>query len=146
LRSLRQEYKINLISKSLADKRMVQRYAMVGLAGMLGTLARYLLSGWLDRKAGGTFPAGTLAVNLAGCFIAGFLFHWTEERFLVDPVLRAALLIGFLGGFTTFSSFGLQTFTLLRDGEYWFAVLNFAVTNLAGLFLVWAGYVFSKLW
>jgi fluoride exporter len=100
----------------------------------------------MDRKMGETFPAGTLVVNLAGCFLAGFIYQLSESRFLVDPVLRAAILIGFLGGFTTFSSFGVQTFALMRDGEYLYAAANVVGTNLAGLVLVWAGYTFSRIW
>lgn len=130
----------------LRENVVIQKIACIGVAGLLGTLARYLLSGWVARKAGETFPTGTLVVNLVGCFLAGFLYQLTEERFLVDPVVRAAILVGFLGGFTTFSSYGLQTLTLLRDGEIWFAALNIVISNLAGIVLVWAGYVFSKVW
>ncbi len=125
---------------------MLRKVALIGLAGLVGTLARYFLSGWVDRKWGETFPAGTLVVNLVGCFFAGFLYQITEERFLVDPILRASILVGFLGGFTTFSSFGVQTITLLRDSEYWFAAVNVLASNVLGLFLVWAGYTFSKIW
>jgi fluoride exporter len=67
-----------------------------------------------------------------------------QERDLVDPTTRAVVMIGFLGGFTTFSSFGLQTFTLLRDGEFWFASLNIVGSNLLGLLMVWAGYTVGK--
>ena len=118
----------------------------IGMAGLFGTLARYGMSGYIDRRIGETFPAGTLAVNLTGCFLAGFIYHLTEERFLVDPVLRTALLVGFMGGLTTFSSYGLQTITLLKDGELWLAAVNVLVSNLAGLILVWAGYTFAKIW
>ncbi len=118
----------------------------IGLAGLLGTLARYWMSGWVAGRAGETFPTGTLAVNLVGCFLAGFFYHITEQRFLVDPVLRTTVLLGFFGGFTTFSSFGLQTFILLREGEYWYAGLNIALSNVGGLLFVWAGYVFSRIW
>jgi fluoride exporter len=124
----------------------VIRIVCVGLAGMLGTLARYFVSGWVARHFGETFPAGTLVVNLAGCFLVGFLYQITEERFMVDPIIRASILVGFLGGFTTFSSFGLQTFALLRESEYWFAGVNVLLSNVAGLFLVWIGYTSSKIW
>jgi CrcB protein len=125
---------------------LMQKIAYVGLAGLFGTLVRYWLSGWVDQRVGETFPTGTLVVNLAGCFLAGFLYQLFEGRFLVDPAVRAAILLGFLGGFTTFSSFGVQTFALLRDGEYAFAAVNIVISNVGGLALVWAGYVFSKLW
>ncbi len=118
----------------------------MGLGGLLGTLARYGLSGLVDRRFGETFPTGTLVVNLVGCLLAGIVFQLLQERFLVDPVVRATVLIGFLGGFTTFSSFGLQTFTLLREGEMAMASLNMIASNLLGLFLVWAGYSLARIW
>jgi CrcB protein len=124
----------------------MQRILFIGLAGLIGTLARYGVSGWVARRAGETFPTGTLVANLSGCFLAGMLYCLTEERFLVDPAWRAAILLGFLGGFTTFSSYGLQSFTLLRDGEIMRAGINIGASNVAGLLLVWAGYVFAKIW
>ncbi len=117
---------------------------LIGLAGLIGTLLRYWLSGLVARQYGETFPWGTMAVNLSGCFVAGVIFYLTEERFLVNPTLRTVIMIGLLGGFTTFSSYGLQTFTLLRDGELGLATLNIGVSNLLGLIMVWTGYVIAK--
>ena len=117
---------------------------LIGLAGFIGTLGRYWMSGVVAKRYGETFPTGTLVVNLVGCFLVGLLFYLLEERFLVNQTARTVVLIGFLGGFTTFSSFGLQTFTLLRDGEFGFAVLNIAASNLVGLLLVWAGYTLAR--
>ena len=102
----------------------MQRIVLIGLGGLIGTLGRYWLSGLIARKYGETFPLGTLVVNAVGCFITGSVFYLTEERFLVNPTVRSVILIGLLGGFTTFSSYGLQTFTLLREGEFGLAVLN----------------------
>ncbi len=84
-------------------------------------------------------------VNVAGCFAAGFISYLLFERFLVSETTRTVLLIGLLGGFTTFSSFGLQTFNLLRDGEVGWAVLNIAVSNLAGLTMVWLGFTIARI-
>ena len=117
---------------------------LIGLAGLIGTLLRYWLSGLVARQYGETFPWGTMAVNLSGCFVAGVIFYAFEERFLVNPTLRTVLMIGLLGGFTTFSSYGLQTFTLLRDGELGLATLNIGVSNLLGLIMVWFGYVLAR--
>jgi len=132
---------------SLSDKvsctaklRAMLRVIWIGLAGFVGTLARYWLSGVVARRYGETFPYGTLAVNAAGCLFAGALFYLMYDRFLTSPTLRSMVFIGLLGGFTTFSSYGLQTFTLLRDGELLLALVNIAASNIAGLFLVWAGY------
>jgi len=117
---------------------------LIGIAGLLGTLARYYLSGWADEWWGGTFPIGTMIVNALGCLAIGFLFHATEEKYLVDPVIRSAILVGFLGGFTTFSSFAVQSFTLLRGGEIFLAGVNILVSNIAGVILVWLGYALSR--
>lgn len=108
-------------------------------------MIRYWLSEWTARRFGETFPAGTLIVNLAGCFLAGLLFYLMFERYLVSPTVRVVVLIGLLGGFTTFSSFGLQTFALLRDGEMGLALFNIAVSNVGGLLMVWVGYSLAKI-
>lgn len=122
----------------------MQKIILVGLAGLIGTLCRYWLSGFVARQYGETFPWGTLMVNVVGCFLAGSLFYLMEERFLVSPTLRTVILIGLLGGFTTFSSFALQTFTLVREGEFALAVLNVTLSNLLGLLMLWAGYSLAK--
>ena len=121
------------------------RVIFIGLAGLAGTLCRYWLSGVLARRYGETFPAGTLAVNVAGCFLIGFLFYMFQERYVVGQTARSVVLVGFLGGFTTFSSYGLQTFTLLRDGEFAYAAANVFASNLLGLLMVWGGYALAKL-
>jgi len=120
------------------------RPLLIGIAGLAGTLLRYWLSGFVARRYGETFPVGTMVVNVLGCLLAGAVFNLTEERFLVNPTLRTVILIGLLGGFTTFSSYGLQTFTLLRDGEFGLATLNIIVSNVLGLLMVWVGYGLVK--
>jgi CrcB protein len=123
----------------------MQRLIFIGLAGFAGTLMRYWLSEWTARRFGETFPTGTLVVNLIGCFLAGLFFSLMFDRYLVSPTVRTVILIGLLGGFTTFSSFGLQTFTLLRDGEMGLALLNIAISNVGGLLMVWVGYSLAKI-
>ena len=120
------------------------RWFLVGVGGFVGTLGRYWLSGVIARRYGETFPLGTLAVNAVGCFIIGFLFYFFYERSLTSPTSRTVLFIGLLGGFTTFSSYGLQTFTLLRDGELSLALANVIASNVLCLALVWLGYVLAK--
>jgi len=122
----------------------MQKTIFIALAGLVGTVLRYWLSGLVARQYGETFPWGTLAVNLIGCFVTGVVFFLTEERFLLTPTVRAVILIGLLGGFTTFSAYGLQTFTLVRDGEFALATLNVVTSNVLGLFMVWLGYVFVR--
>lgn len=118
---------------------MLLRLFLLAAGGAAGTLARYGVSVWADRAARGVFPAGTMAVNLAGCFLIG-VFWALFERSLVSPGQRLFLMTGFLGGFTTFSTFGLETFALLREGEYWAAAASAAANNLLGLGLVMAGF------
>ena len=120
------------------------RTILIGLAGLLGTLLRYWVSGLVARQYGETFPWGTMTVNMIGCLVTGAVFNLTEERFLVNPTLRTVILIGLMGGFTTFSSYGLQTFTLLRDGEFGLATLNIGVSNALGLLMVWVGYLLVR--
>ena len=120
------------------------RLLLVGLGGFAGTVARYWLSGVIARRYGETFPYGTLAVNALGCFVIGFLFYLFYDRGLTTPTARSVVLIGLIGGFTTFSSYGLQTFTLLRDGEMFLALTNIVASNVACLVLVWLGYTLAK--
>src|SRR6185295_6901507 len=123
----------------------MQQTIFIAVAGVVGTLVRYWLSGFVARQYGETFPWGTLIVNLIGSFLAGALYHLAEERLLISPALRTVILIGLIGGFTTFSSYGLQTFTLLRDGQIGLATLNVAASNVLGLLMVWMGYALLKL-
>src|SRR5262245_61014510 len=117
---------------------------LIAVAGLVGTLMRYWISGYVAKQYGETFPWGTMAVNLIGCLVAGAVFYLAEERLLLSPTLRTMIMIGLLGGFTTFSSFGLQTFTLLRDGEIVLALLNVTTSNILGVFMVWLGYVVGR--
>ena len=122
----------------------MQKTIFIALAGLVGTLVRYWLSGFVARQYGETFPWGTLIVNLIGSFLAGAMYHLAEERLLLSPAVRTVVFIGLLGGFTTFSSYGLQTFTLLRNAEIGLATLNVTVSNVLGLLMVWMGYVAFK--
>ena len=117
---------------------------LIGVAGLIGTLLRYWLSGFVAQQYGVRFPWGTIVVNLVGCLFAGVVFHLTEERLLLNPTFRAVILVGLLGGFTTFSAYGLQTFALIRDGAFGLATLNVVVSNVLGLLMVWAGYGLAK--
>jgi len=123
---------------------IMSKTILIGIAGLIGTLLRYWLAGFVARQSGETFPWGTLVVNVVGCLIAGAVFHLTEERALFNPTLRTVILIGLLGGFTTFSSYGLQTFALLKDGAFGLATLNLVVSNVLGVLMVWAGYCLAR--
>jgi fluoride exporter len=103
---------------------MLKHYLLVFAGGGIGASARYWLSGAVYRFLSTDFPYGNLVVNITGCFAIGLLMTLMEERFLSDPGLRIFLMIGILGGFTTFSSFSYETVTLLRDAEVLRASVN----------------------
>jgi fluoride exporter len=115
------------------------QFVWVGLAGSLGAILRYWLDGVVSRWAGGLFPWGTFAVNMTGCFIIGFLSALLTGRFLPHPVLRTAVLVGFVGAYTTFSTFAYETLQLLRGGAIAVAIANVAGSVVAGLIAVWLG-------
>src|SRR3989338_8924310 len=111
---------------------------ILGIAGAAGTISRYLLGGWTHQLFGAEFPYGTLVVNISGCLAIGFLGTLAEERFLISPQIRTALLIGFLGAFTTFSSFAYETWSMFKNGEVMMAGLNVlasVITCFVGLLI-----------
>lgn len=111
--------------------------------GALGTLARYALSGFTHKVYDGTFPMGTLVVNLLGSLVIGFLWGISESR-NISPNYRSFVFIGLLGGFTTFSTYALETMNLLRENEIRQAITNLAATNVLGLILVLAGFFMAR--
>ena len=112
----------------------------ITLGGVLGTLARYFLQGWVQQRSGlATFPVGTLAINLVGSFILGLVIRVATGSTLVSPDLRAALTIGFCGAFTTMSTFSYESMKLLADGEYGYAGLYMGGTMLGCLAAVVMG-------
>ena len=118
---------------------------LIGTGGFLGSVSRYLLSTAIYRLSNGfLFPFGTLAVNLIGCLAIGFLAGLAEFRGLLSAEMRMFLLIGVLGGFTTFSTFGYETFQLLRDGQGQFAVTNICLSVVLGIVGVWGGFALAR--
>jgi fluoride exporter len=112
---------------------------LVALGGAIGSAARYALAGLVHRFASPYFPFGTFAVNVVGCLLFGLVFAISEQRFTLGPQLRSFLLVGVLGGFTTFSSFTFETFQLLRDGELLLAGVNAIGQVVIGLGTFWIG-------
>lgn len=111
---------------------------------MLGSVARYLLQGLVHRYTSPFFPYGTFAVNVLGCLAFGIVAGLAEERFAIGSTGRVFLLIGLLGGFTTFSTFTFETFELLRDGQGVRAALNVVGQVTLGMAALWAGYVAAR--
>lgn len=112
---------------------------MVMLGGATGSLARYLLGIAIATRADVRFPFGTVCINITGSFLIGFLMTLLTERFSPHPNLRLLLVVGFLGGYTTFSSFEWETFGLLRDGARWLGLLNLVGSVIVGYIAVWLG-------
>jgi fluoride exporter len=112
----------------------------VAAGGLAGTLARYVLQGWIQTRSGvGVFPLGTLAINLAGSFVLGFVIRFATGSTVVSPEMRAGLTIGFCGAFTTMSTFSYESVRLLGDGEYGWAALYMGGTIAGCLAAVIAG-------
>jgi CrcB protein len=120
-------------------------YIWVALGGALGSMARFWLSGLVAGKFGESFPFGTLIVNITGCFILGVFatLAGTEGRLLVSPGFRIFFIFGICGGYTTFSSFSLQTLNLARDGEWLWAGLNVLGSVALCMLGVWLGHLLA---
>ena len=116
----------------------------IAVAGSFGALARYGLEGFVSRRAPGAFPWGTFVVNVTGSFVLGLLFTLFTERMTVDPWLRSTLTIGFLGAYTTFSTFSLETYRLISDGAIGLALANALGSVGAGLTAVYLGVVAGR--
>jgi CrcB protein len=117
-------------------------YFWIGLGSAIGGVGRYWCSGLVARSVGQVFPWGTITVNVIGSAVIGFLAAWLtgDGRLLIAPDLRAFLMIGVCGGFTTFSSFSLETLNLLRDGEWSWAAANVVLSVVVCLVAVWLGF------
>ena len=113
---------------------------LVGFGGFIGSVLRYLASGYVQQSTKSIdFPYGTLAVNVIGCFIIGFLAQLAEDRGVFTSESRLFVFTGFLGGLTTFSSFGNETLNLARDSQLMNALANVGANVILGLFAVWLG-------
>jgi len=118
----------------------VIRFCSIGFGGFVGAVLRYLVSGWVqDRTGSVSFPYGTAVVNLSGCFVIGLLTFLVETRSFFSVETRAFLLIGLLGSFTTFSTFGSETLALIRSGRIDMAALYAGGQVVIGVGMVWLG-------
>ena len=125
---------------------MASQIILVGIGGFIGSVFRFLLSGFVHRLVPlSEFPFGTLAVNVLGCLLIGLLNGLAETRQIIGPELRLLLMIGMLGGFTTFSAFGYETLALIRDAEVFRATGNVFLQVFFGLVAVWMGDMLGRI-
>lgn len=122
----------------------MERYLLVAAFGALGAVSRYAVDGWVSNAARGQFPWGTLVINVAGSFVLGVIVELTTSRLLPHPNWRVALGIGFLGAFTTFSTFTYETVRLAEDSAYTLALLNIAAMTALGLVAAAAGLLIGR--
>ena len=123
---------------------MPSKILWMALAGMLGTLSRYGLQGLVQRHAGSVFPWGTMAVNMAGCFLFGLVWSLAEDRLTISSEVRTIILVGFMGAFTTFSSFAFETAQLMRDAEWLLAGANVVSQNVCGVLCLFLGLALGR--
>ena len=124
---------------------MLTKILYLSLGGACGTLSRYFLSGAAQRLAGGAFPAGTFFVNMAGCLLFGAVWGFFENRLLPGSEVRLLVLTGFMGAFTTFSTYMFETATLVKSGQMMMAMANVVGQSVVGLALVMTGIVLGRL-
>lgn len=129
----------------------MNRYLVIGCGGFLGAIARYAVGGWVMERwaprlpAGSAFPYGTLAINLSGSFVLGLFMTVVADRFTISPNWRFFFPIGFVGAYTTFSTYEFETLALMQRGSFILAGANVVGSALAGLLAVWLGSVAARL-
>jgi len=124
---------------------MWHKFLYLGLAGAVGTIARYWLSGIIQKNITTEFPAGTAAVNIIGCLMFGLLWAFMENRLSISGQMRTVIFIGFFSSFTTFSSFAFETSQLLHGSQWWWAMGNILFQNIIGISGVIIGIAIGKL-
>lgn len=122
------------------------KWIFIAIGGAGGSILRYAMEGWIQRMSSGNFPIGTLSVNVLGCFAIGLLAGFLTGPLLIREELRIGLSVGLLGGFTTFSAFGLESYGLATRGEYFLAGLNMLISCGLGFLAVVIGYQLAVRW
>ena len=120
------------------------KYLLILLGGGTGSLARYFVGTAITNRLGARFPIGTMVVNVSGCFAIGLIMTLLTERLQPHPYWRLALVVGFLGGYTTFSSFEWETYAAVREGGFWIGLTNVAGSVMLGYAAVWLGALLAR--
>lgn len=122
----------------------MNKYLIVGIGGFFGTIARFWVGGYIYERLGARFPYGTFVINCTGCFIVGLVMTILTERAYLSPNWRLLIPIGFVGAYTTFSTFEYETLMAVRDGAMLIAFLNITLSLIVGFACVWIGIVCGK--
>jgi CrcB protein len=123
----------------------LSRYLFIAIGAALGANARYLVGSWAGDRFGADFPYGTLIVNVTGSFLLSYLLTMGTERLQISPETRLFLAVGFLGSYTTFSSFAVESVNLMRDSGVWPGLISILGNNLVSLFSALAGIYLARL-
>lgn len=119
-------------------------YLIIGIGGFMGAIVRYGMAFWIGERWGRSFPLGTFIINVTGSFVIGLLMTLFTERFMVNPQWRLLLVVGFLGAYTTFSTFEYETGALLKDGEWLIAGLNVVLSVFVGFIALKLGELIAR--
>jgi CrcB protein len=122
----------------------VEKILLISAGAIFGANARYWIGDWAAQKWGAAFPYGTILINITGSFLIGFFLTVTTERFLIDPRWRLLIAVGFLGAYTTFSTFSFESFNLLYRGQWLLGILNAFGSTLVGIIAVGLGVFIGK--
>jgi CrcB protein len=123
----------------------METFLLISLGAIFGANLRYWVGGWAANRFGAAFPYGTLIINLTGSFLIGLFLTLATERFLIDPRWRLIVAIGFLGGYTTFSSYTYESMNLLLKGETWLGLLDLLGSSIFGAIAVTAGIILARI-
>jgi fluoride exporter len=136
--------RVKRISAKLTARFRTMNYLVIGVGGFVGAISRYALAVWIGQRWGRSFPLGTFIINISGSFLIGLLMTLMTERFTENPQWRLLLIVGFLGAYTTFSTFEYETGSLLKDGEWFYASLNVILSVTVGFIALKLGEVIAK--
>jgi CrcB protein len=128
------------------QRQVLLKILFVALGGAFGSVLRYELGRWIQDKTTSSFPTGTIVINVTGCFAIGFLGMLFTGPMVIREEYRVGILVGILGGYTTFSTFGRETFMLANENQGFYAVMNLLLSNTFGVIAVWLGHRLAERW